>query len=243
MQADQWKNAVQGYLASIAFCDAMVGRLLDALENSRYARNTIIVLWSDHGWQLGEKEHWRKFALWKNTARTVLMIKSPIGAPGLPEGSRNGRKCNRVVSLLDVYPTLGALCGLPGRNDLDGRSLVPLLMDPEAWWNYPAITSYDFDEFAISTEDWRYIRYIDGSEELYDLLNDKEEWQNLANNPGHDSIKKDLAGYIPADPAPLKKTSLKLQPHHYPPFKTREEYQDWLDHGKDTRYLIEKYWK
>jgi arylsulfatase A-like enzyme len=243
LHADQWENAIQGYLASIAFCDAMVGKLLDALENSRYARNTIIVLWSDHGWQLGEKEHWRKFALWKNTSRTVLMIKSPKGTPGLPEGSRNGTICNRTVSLLDIYPTLGALCGLPVRDGLDGRSLLPLLKDPETQWNHPAITSYDFDEFAISTERWRYIRYIDGSEELYDLLNDEEEWQNLANDPGHDCIKKDLAQYVPADPAPLKKTSLKLQPHHYPPFKTREEYLDWLDHGKDNRYLIEKYWK
>lgn len=243
LEADQWKQAVQGYLASIAFCDAMLGRLLDALEQSSYANNTIIVLWSDHGWQLGEKEHWRKFALWNSTARTVLMIKSPEGAPGLAEGSRTGVQCHRAVSLLDIYPTLATLCGLPEPQNLDGHSLVPLLADEKARWEYPAITSYDFSEFAISTEKWRYIRLIDGSEELYDHINDQEEWYNLANDPEYDGIRKELSKHIPARPAPLKVTSLKLQPHHYPPFKTREEYLDWLDHGKDNKYLVEKYWK
>ena len=243
LAADQWKQAVQGYLASIAFSDAMLGRLLDALESSQYADNTIIVLWSDHGWQLGEKEHWRKFALWNNTARTVLMIKAPKGTTGLPEGSKNGDICQRAVSLLDMYPTLGALCGLPERQDLDGHSLVPLLKDPKADWQYPAITSYDFSEFAISTERWRYIQYIDGSEELYDHAKDEEEWFNLANDTAYDAVREEMSKHIPSNPTPLKITSLKLKPHHTPPFRSKSEYQEWLDHGKDTRYLIEKYWK
>jgi len=242
LEADQCKQGVQGYLASIAFCDAMLGRLLDALESSPYADNTIIVLWSDHGWQLGEKEHWRKFALWNNTARTVLMIKSPEGTPGLPEGSKNGEQCHRAVSLLDMYPTLGTLCGLPERHDLDRHTLIPLLRDPQAEWEYPAITSYDFSEYAISTEEWRYIQYIDGSEELYDHINDEEEWHNLANDPAYDHVKQEMIKHIPSNPAPLKVTSQKLAPHHIPPFKSREEYQDWLNHGKDTKYIIEKYW-
>lgn len=242
LEAGLWKQAVQGYLASIAFCDAMVGRLLSELENSQYAENTIIVLWSDHGWQLGEKEHWRKFGLWRNTARTVLMIKAPKGSPGLPEGSKDGARCPRPVSLLDMYPTLGSLCGLPQRDDLDGHSLIPLLKDPDCEWKYPAITSYDFGEFAISTEEWRYIQYIDGSEELYNEIKDEEEWFNLASDPAYNQIKEELKQHIPSNPAPLKITSLKLSPHHYPPFKSREEYQDWLEHGKDTKYLKEKYW-
>jgi len=243
VQAGQWKNAVQGYLASIAFADAMLGKILDALEESPYADNTIVIIWSDHGWQLGEKEHWRKFALWENVLRSVLMIKVPKGASGLPNGTPKGTRCERIVSLQDIYPTLLELCGLPPRPDIDGRSLVPLLKNSESPWPYPAISTYDFSEFSIRTERWRYTVYIDDSEELYDHSQDPEEWTNLANIPKYDNIKQTLRQYIPKNPAPLVKTSLKLQPHHIPPFKSKEEYYDWLKHGKDYKYLIEKYWK
>ncbi len=236
LDAGQWKQAVQGYLASIAYCDAMLGNLLDALENSQYADNTVIVLWSDHGWQLGEKEHWRKFAMWENVTRSVFMI----SAPGK---SQQNVSCQRIVSLQDIYPTLIDLCGLPKRNKIDGRSLGPLLKNPAAKWDYPAITTYDFNEFSIRTENWRYTRYIDGSEELYDHTKDPEEWHNLANDSQYENIKKEMAGHIPKNPAPLVKTSLKLSPHHYPPFKSKEEYEDWLKHDKDNKYLLETYWE
>jgi arylsulfatase A-like enzyme len=242
LQAGQWKAAVQGYLASIAFADAMLGRLLDALERSPHADNTIVVLWSDHGWQLGEKEHWRKFALWENVLRTVLMIKAPPGTPGLPGGTQPGATCRRVVSLQDMYPSIVDLCGLPPRDDIDGRSLVPLLRDPETEWSHPAISSYDFGEFSLRTERWRYTRLIDGSEELYDHDKDPEEWTNLAYDPQLAEVKAELARHIPRNPAPLKQTSQKLSLHHFPPFRSRAEYEDWLRHGKDTRYLIETYW-
>jgi arylsulfatase A-like enzyme len=243
IEAEQWKQAVQGYLASITFADAMLGRLLDALEKSRYADNTIVVLWSDHGWQLGEKEHWRKFALWENVIRSVLMIKAPNGTPGLPQGSKNGQACQRIVSLQDIYPTLVDLCGLPHNKDIDGRSLVPLLDDPKAPWDFPALTTYDFGEFSVRTEGWRYTVYIDGSEELYDHSQDPEEWTNLAKDPQYEQVKQKLAEHVPQNPAPLHQTSLKLAPHHYPPFKSRAEYFDWLKHDKNNLYLIEKYWK
>jgi arylsulfatase A-like enzyme len=244
LEAGLWKNAVQGYLASIAFADAMLGLLLDALDKSRYADNTVVVAWSDHGWQLGEKEHWRKFSLWENVLRSVLMIKVPKGAPGLRKGSRLDAQCRRIVSLQDIYPTLVDLCGLPSRGDeIDGRSLVPLLKNPSAAWDYPAISSYDFSEFSVRTEQWRYTVYIDGSEELYDHSKDPEEWTNLANDPEYANIKAEMAKHVPQNPAPLVKTSARLQPHHTPPFKTKAEYQDWLEHGKDTKYIIEKYWK
>ncbi|MFQ6039028.1 MAG: sulfatase, partial [Candidatus Aminicenantales bacterium] len=243
LEAGQWKNAVQGYLASIAFADAMLGKLLKALENSSYAHNTVVIIWSDHGWQLGEKEHWRKFALWENVLRSVLMIRVPRGAPGLSQGTKPGVRCERIVSLQDIYPTLLELCGLPPREDLDGHSLVPLLKDPTTTWTYPAISTYDFSEFSIRTEEWRYTVYIDGSEELYDHSKDPEEWTNLAEDRRYEKIKQRFSGLIPKNPAPLVKTSLKLEPHHFPPFKSREEYDDWLNHGKDTKYLIEKYWK
>ena len=224
LEAGQWRNAVQGYLASIAYADAMVGKLLDALESGFYANNTIVVLWSDHGWQLGEKQHWRKFALWENVLRTVLMIKVPEGCPGLPEGSPAGQRCDRITSLLDLYPTLLDLCGLPLKDGLDGRSLIPLLRDPGKKWDFPAITTYDYSEFSIRTEDWRYTRYIDDSEELYDHREDPEEWTNLAQNPKYRKVLERLSRFIPENPAPVKDTSYKLMPHHIPPLKSKEEY-------------------
>ncbi len=225
LRAGQWKRAVQGYLASIAFADTLVGTLLDALDASPYADNTVVVLWSDHGWQLGEKEHWRKFALWDNVAHSVLMFRVPEGTPGLPEGTSAGGRAKRVVSLLDIFPTLLELSGLPPKDGTDGHSLVPLLENPETEWDYPAITTYDFAEYSVRTEDWRYIRYIDDSEELYDHRNDPEEWTNLAGDPKYDSIKEELAGHIPKDPHPFVDTSYEIMPHHFPPFRTKEEYR------------------
>jgi len=243
LDAHQWRAAVQGYLASIAFADAMLGRLLDGLEASAQRENTVIVLWSDHGWQLGEKEHWRKFALWDNVVRCVLMIHVPKNTPRLPEGSADGQRCDRPVSLQDIYPTLVDLCGLPKNRGIDGRSLAPLLGNPGARWDHPALTTYDFGEFSVRSDRYRYTVYIDGSEELYDHGSDPEEWRNLADDSNYDAIKKELAAHIPQTPAPLLKTSTKLQAHHIPPFRTRADYEEWLENGKDNQYLIEKYWQ
>ena len=175
--------------------------------------------------------------------RSVLMIHVPEGTRSLPGGSRDGKECSRVVSLQDLYPTLLDLCGLPARPDIDGRSLVPLLREPDAEWDHPAITTYDHGEFSVRTERWRYTIYIDGSEELYDHNIDPEEWTNLASAPQMAEIKRQLARHLPADPAPLVKTSLKLQPHHFPPFRSRQEYDEWIEHGKDTAYMVKKYWQ
>ncbi len=224
VEAGEWKKAVQGYLASIAFADAMAGRLLDALESSSYAQNTVVVLWSDHGWQLGEKQHWRKFAMWENVLKSVLMIKVPESCIGLPEGSKIGSRCDRITSLMDIYPTLIELCGLPSKEGLDGRSLIPLLRNPEKKWDFPAISTYDFSEFSIRTENWRYTRYIDDSEELYDHRIDFEEWTNLAQDPQYKNVIERLSQYIPDNPAPVIETSYKLMPHHIPPLKSKEEY-------------------
>ena len=231
LEAGQWRKAVQGYLASIAYADAMVGRLLDALEASPHADNTIVVLWSDHGWQLGEKQHWRKFALWDNVARVVLMIRSPEGIGALPGGSADGGRSPGITSLMDVFPTLVDLAGLPEKDGLDGRSLVPLLKNPAAEWDHHAITTYDFSEYSIRTERWRYIRYIDGSEELYDHHNDPEEWTNLAADPGFAAVKNEMAARIPRNPAPLVATSYKLSPHHVPPFRSEQHYLEWKRGG------------
>jgi len=227
--AGKWREAVQGYLASIAYADALLGTLLDGLESSSYADNTIVILWSDHGWQLGEKRHWRKFALWDNVAHTVMMMKVPKDlSANLPEGSTSGSRVERVTSLMDIFPTLVDLAGLPAKEGLDGRSLTPLLRDPEQVWDYPAITTYDFDEFSIRTEDFRYIQYIDGGEELYDHRTDPEEWVNLASDPHYADIKIALMGHIPADAVPLGPT-IELQPHHTPPFESVEQYRRFVD--------------
>jgi len=202
IEHDKWKEAVRAYLASIAYADAMLGRLLDALDSCPCRDNTIIVLWSDHGWQLGEKTHWRKYALWENIARVHFMISSPRGAAGLPEGSRAGARCSRAVSLQDIYPTLIELCGLPPRRDIAGHSLVPLLRDPERSWPHPAVTSVFTGELAVSWDKWRYIRYADGGEELYDLDSDPNEWTNLAGRAEFDDTRRRMAAMLPENPAP-----------------------------------------
>ncbi len=242
VEADQWKAGVQGYLASTAFADAMFGRLMQSLDESDYADNTIVVVWSDHGWQLGEKEHWRKFALWENVLQTVLMIRVPEGVKTLPGGTSQKGACVRMVSTQDIYPTLVDLCGLPVNPDIDGRSLLPLLSDPVAEWNYPAISSYDFGEFSVRTEGWRYTIYIDGSEELYNHATDRAEWYNLVDVADYSSQLEKMRGMVPTNPAPLVKTAEKLLPHHDPPFRTKQEYKDWLAHGKDNTWRIATYW-
>jgi arylsulfatase A-like enzyme len=228
LAAGQWKEAVQGYLASITYADALVGKLLDALEQSEHRDNTIIILWSDHGWQLGEKEHWRKFALWDNVAQVVMMMKVPESvSPNLPEGTIPGSRIDRVTSLIDIFPTLTDLAALPEKGGLDGRSLTPLLRDPAARWDHPAITTYDFDEFSVRTEQFRYIRYIDGGEELYDHRSDPEEWTNLADAPEYAVVKAEMIGHIPVDAAPMGPT-IELEPHHTPPFASVEQYETYI---------------
>jgi len=194
----QWKKAVQGYLASINFVDECLGRVIEALETSQYRDNTVVVLWSDHGWNLGEKQHWRKFALWENTTRTVFLMK----APGL---SADGEFCNRPVSLVNIYPTLVELCGLPGNPENEGRSLVPLLKDPGKDWDLPSITTHGKDNHAVRFEEWRMIHYADGSSELYNLQNDPNEWNNLAGDPANEELKQSFKAYMPSvnvDPIP-----------------------------------------
>ena len=166
-----------------------VGRVLDALENGPHKENTIIVLWTDHGWSLGEKQHWRKHALWEVTTKTTLVIAGP-------EDVGKNQLCKKPVSLVDLYPTLLDLCGLPSRDGLDGKSLVPLLKSPEMEWERPVLMTFGYENHAIRTDRWRYIRYNDGGEELYDHDSDPNEWKNLASNaeyrPLMDMLKRSL---------------------------------------------------
>ena len=206
----QWKHAIQAYLASIHFAYAMLGRVLDALESGPHRDNTIVVLWSDHGWHLGEKEHWQKFTGWRVCARVPLMIRVPEGAPGLPEGTTAGGLCDRHVSLVDLFGTLTDLSGLPAREDIESRSLVPLLRDPDADWPHAAVTHLDRPEnYAISTERWRYLHYLGAGEELYDIESDPHEWENLAPKPEHAARLAEMRALAPKPLAPIHSSPSK----------------------------------
>ncbi|MCC6858789.1 MAG: sulfatase [Bryobacterales bacterium] len=195
IQYNQWRGAVQGYLASISFVDTCVGRVVDALERGPHAAGTVVVLWSDHGWHLGEKLHWRKFSLWEEATRNVLMIV----APGV---THPGGRCGRSVSLMDIYPTVTELCGLPAARAQEGRSLLPLLRNPAAAWDRPAVTTYLRGNHSVRSERWRYVRYSDGGEELYDHRADPMEWRNLAGEPGYKAGIERLAAWLPREDAP-----------------------------------------
>jgi len=206
-EAGLWKKAVQGYLASINYADELIGKLLKTLADSDYADNTIVVIFSDHGWQLGEKQHWRKFALWENVINTVLMIKVPEGTAGLVSGSKDGTVCHRNVSLVDIFPTLTELCGLDSKDGVTGKSLAPLLRDPSAKWDYPAITSLRDNYYSIVKEHWHYINYDGSEEELYDLNKDPHEWNNLAADASYAKVKQRLKKMIPQDRHEFVKTA------------------------------------
>jgi len=188
-ESGQWKEAVQGYLASISFTDAMLGRVITALDEGPLSDNTIIVLWTDHGYHLGHKEHWEKFALWEQTTHVPLII--------VDQHYKKSRQCSQAVSLLDIYPTLAELCGHYMPDSLEGESLVPLLHNPELQTGRAVITTHGEGNHAVQDTRFRYIRYDDGSEELYDHVLDPSEFSNLAGASEYDSIIRVLSAWIP----------------------------------------------
>lgn len=193
LEAGQQRALTQAYLASVSFVDHCVGVVLDALKESPHADNTIIVLWSDHGFHLGEKQHWAKRTLWEESTRVPLIIVGPGVKPGATQ---------EVASLLDIYPTLVQLCGLPENQRLEGVTLVPQLNDPKTPRKQPAIISCFYGNHAVRTRDWRLIAYADGSEELYDHRSDPDEFKNLAGEPAHQKIRDELARWLPKDGVP-----------------------------------------
>jgi len=210
--AGKWTTAIQHYLASISFMDAQLGRLLDALESSPHASNTIIVLWSDHGWHLGEKQHWHKRTLWEESTRVPLIVVAPnLGTPG--------QACTQPASLLDIFPTLIELCKLPTPTGqaLDGISLKPWILDPQKTGKPSAITVHELKHLSARSERYRYIRYNDGSEELYDLHEDPNEWDNQIGNPAITAIRDKLASDLPTTFAPdaLPHSRFDFEPHSY----------------------------
>jgi arylsulfatase A-like enzyme len=205
LASGRWKEAVQAYLAAISYLDGQIGRVLDAFDQSAYATNTIICFWGDHGWHLGEKQHWRKFALWEEATRAPFIWV----VPGV---TRPGGVCDRTVDFMSIYPTLCDLADVPLPKHADGANIRPLLANPKAEWKRPAVTTHGFQNHAVRTEQWRYIRYANGDEELYDHTKDEYEFTNLAGTSAEfDAVKKELAKSFPKvnNPALKSRASAK----------------------------------
>jgi arylsulfatase A-like enzyme len=208
--AGKLPEAVRAYLACIAFADAQVGRVLDALDASGQAERTVVVLWSDHGFHLGEKGHFFKQTLWQRSTQVPLIV---AGGGASPAGAR----CDRPVNLIDLYPTLLELCRLTPDSEADGVSLVPLLRDATAAWDRPSIVSWRRGNYAVIDEAHHYIRYEDGSQELYDRRGDPRQERNLAGRPEHAETIERLAAWIPAseDPPAPGKSAYRFDPEKY----------------------------
>lgn len=190
------KEAIQGYLASVSFSDAQIGRILQAVDESPHQNNTIVVLISDHGFHLGEKQQWTKATLWEEATDSVMMWR----VPGVTQPNQI---CTRTVSLLDLYPTLVDLNGIGRPSHLDGHSLLTLLKDVQTPRSEPAITTYD-GHMSVRTSDARFIRYWDGSTELYDRTSDPHEWTNQTHNPRFTDMKSKLARLLPTEDEVVK---------------------------------------
>lgn len=195
IRAQEWKRIVQAYLACIAFVDHQVGRVLDALETSEYAENTLVVLWSDHGYHIGEKNRFAKMSLWERSTHVPLIIKGP----GIPAGQRLGQP----VNLLDMYPTILDFANIDAPEFLEGHSLVPLWENPQAEWPHYAITFHGRQNVSLFSERYHYIVYENGAEELYDLQKDPNEWENLAGKGKHEGILQEFRNRVPRDQALL----------------------------------------
>lgn len=202
LEKKQWREMVQAYLACVSFADMCVGTILEGLNSGPNKDNTIVVLWSDHGFHLGEKQKWAKRTLWEESTRTPMLFAGP--------GIKPGTNCPEAVSLLDIYPTLVELCRLPRPPQLDGLSLHPQLKNPSASRKTPVLSTSYYENHSIRTKNWRYIRYADGAEELYDHRNDPNEFTNLCDEPDHQATKMSLAKWLPEETAPeVKKAKSK----------------------------------
>ena len=190
----QWRPLVRAYLASVSFMDSQVGRVLAELKASGHEQDTVVVLWSDNGWHLGEKGITGKNSLWDRSTRVPLIFAGPRVTPGA--------RCRRPAELLDVYPTLVELCGLPANPALEGHSLVAQLQDAAAPREWPAITTHNQGNHAVRSERWRYVRYADGSEELYDVAADPHEWTNLVARAELAGVVADHRRWLPANDVP-----------------------------------------
>ncbi len=199
--AGRHEEAVAAYLAAIAFVDDCIGVLLDGLENSPHADNTIIMLWGDHGWHLTQKKRYGKATLWQESCRVPFMVK----VPGV---TKPNQRSYGVVNLIDMYPTLLELCGLPPNPENEGRSFVELLHNPDMEWNEPTLTDWGYGGHRVYDGRYSYSIYIrNGQEELYDHKTDPNQWHNLVRDPEYADIVERLSGYIPTEREPRSPTT------------------------------------
>jgi choline-sulfatase len=194
VEANQWRPLVRAYLASTTFMDSQVGRVLNALEDTGLGDRTVVVLWSDNGWHLGEKAITGKNTLWERSTRVPLIFAGP-------DITKNAR-CAQPAELLDIYPTLADLCGLQKPRGLEGHSLAPQLKNAKAKRQWPAITTHNVGNHAVRSEHWRYIRYANGEQELYDLRRDPNEWTNLVQEPKLSKVVREHSRWLPKNNAP-----------------------------------------
>lgn len=184
-----WIELLRAYCANYSFADWNIGRVLDALDKSEFAKNTIVVFCSDNGFHNGTKEHWTKFTLWDQADVVPFLVRLPNG---------KAYQCPQTVSLLDIFPTLLDYCGVKGpEHYLDGQSMMPLLKNATAKWERNGLTYFGENTTGVRSERYRYIRYSDGSEELYDHASDPYENKNLAKDPALKPVIRQLAKSIP----------------------------------------------
>ena len=192
VKCGELRPAVRAYLSCISHADTLIGGLIKTLDQSPHARNTIIVFWSDHGYHFGEKQRMAKRSLWERATRVPLIVV----APGI---TKPGTRCDKPVDLMALYPTLNTLCALPAPDKIEGHDITALLRNPDASWPGVALTTHTKGSHSIRDQRWRYIRYANGDEELYDHNTDPHEWNNIAGAPASAAIKQRLAQGLPKE--------------------------------------------
>ena len=193
-----WNEVRRAYLACISWADYNIGRVLNALESSEYADNTIVVLWSDHGYHLGEKKTFKKFTLWEEATKVPFIIYD-----ARKKGESTSINFTESVSLINIYKTIAEYTGIKTPNYVDGESLVPIVNGTSMKLNEPTIISWGRGNYSIKTKNYRFIRYFDGGEELYNHENDPDEWVNLSNDNDYTDLKSKLNKYLPKKETPM----------------------------------------
>ncbi len=212
IESGEWPKMIQAYLACISFVDFYVGEILNTLEKSQYAENTIVVLWSDHGYRMGEKHTFAKQCLWEEATNAPLIFAGP--------GIDSGKVIASPTEMLSIYPTLLDLCGFKPYERNEGTSLSPILTGESTSINNFALTTWGWGNHSIRTKNFRYIHYSDGSEELYDHRNDPNEWYNLIVKDTTSLEIDKLKGYLPKSDSPYDENS----GYNFNPFFTKDKF-------------------